>query len=331
MRRDVEVPSAPYSLFVDPTNVCNLRCPFCATGAGELNRELRGLMPVPLFKKVIDEIGDRLYMVFLFNWGEPFLHSGICEMIRYAHERRIYTCVHTNFSLRWGEAGAEKIVDSGLSFLNVSADGVSQDVYSVYRRGGNIERVLGNVRALVEVKRRRRSSRPYLVWRYVAFKHNEHEIEPARKLAGELGVDEFRVIRGFVRDPAWRATGQYPNVTSQDMPETCGWLWRSIVINVDGGVGSCCYQRVQSDDFGSIRDSSLMSVWNNEQYRAARSYLARQQKRRRSVPAESEEEADIICARCPAVTSTLSYDESPAGAGESGPDVPIAGIRSAGG
>ena len=299
LRKDVEVSSSPYSLFVDPINVCNLRCPFCATGNGALDREKRGLMPISLFRKVIDEIADRLYMVFLFDWGEPLLNPDIYSMVNYAHKKNIYTCIHSNFNVPFGETESKNMINSGLSHLNVSIDGVSQEVYAMYRRGGRVERVLDNIRVLVRAKRQMKSSRPHIRWRYIAFRHNEHEIAEARMLARQLGVDEFRVIRGIVEDSSWLSKGLYPTVTSNDNPETCSWLWRSTVIHVDGGVGSCCYQHSQRDDFGSVQDTPLMTIWNGQRYRMARAYLAN---------LEGEGPAqDLICRRCPAVDCNKFY------------------------
>ena len=87
----------PTHLFVDVTNICNLRCPLCPTGAGTLNRK-KGSMPLETFKKIVDEMHRYLISIDLFNWGEPLLHKHVYDMIRYAHNHHIVTSVSTNFN-----------------------------------------------------------------------------------------------------------------------------------------------------------------------------------------------------------------------------------------
>ena len=56
----------PPVLMIEPTNICNLKCPMCPSGNGEMKRAL-GQLDLPGFKRVIDEIGDRLLQVQLWN------------------------------------------------------------------------------------------------------------------------------------------------------------------------------------------------------------------------------------------------------------------------
>ena len=59
---------------------------------------------------------------------------------------------------------AEAVVRSGLDTMIVSLDGVTQDVYEQYRVAGRLDRVLDNLRLLVETKRRLGVETPYLEW-----------------------------------------------------------------------------------------------------------------------------------------------------------------------
>src|SRR5688572_8886360 len=54
----------PYVVFIDPINLCNLRCPLCPTGTNELLRK-QGMMDVHLFKHTVDEIAPWAYEVTL--------------------------------------------------------------------------------------------------------------------------------------------------------------------------------------------------------------------------------------------------------------------------
>lgn len=289
-RRDLKLTSYPVSLFIDTVNVCNLRCPFCPTGTGDLDRS-RGFMPVDLFKRVIDEVAAHTYMVFLFDWGEPLLHPQLCDLIEYANGHRMYTCVHSNFSVALNEQKAEHMIRSGLSHLSLSVDGASQGVYEQYRKKGQLDLVLKNIELMIRTRQRMGLSRPHLRWRFLAFKHNEHEIDKAREIAKELGVDEFSVAGGAVEDPSWAAVNHYRYTFMDDLPPTCSWPWFSSVIHMDGGIGSCCYQNSSKYNLGSLKEEDFLSVWNNSDYRNMRAFLGG-----RSGTASD----NLICRNCPA-------------------------------
>ena len=50
----------------------------------------------------------------------------------------------------------------------------------------------------------------------------------------------------------------------------CWRLWRSAVVNWDGGVAPCCYLTDKEQDFGDVGEHSVRDIWNNERYTAAR-------------------------------------------------------------
>ena len=70
----------PITYSVEPTNFCNLKCPECPSGTGELTRQL-GFLSVGDFKKIIDEINQTGFYVQLFFQGEPYLNKKLGEMI----------------------------------------------------------------------------------------------------------------------------------------------------------------------------------------------------------------------------------------------------------
>ncbi len=75
----------------------------------------------------------------------------------------------------------------------LSIDGTTQNTYECYRRRGDLGLVLDNVRRLVKEKQDTRSSTLYLVWQFLTFEHNEHQVEDAICMARELGIDEVMI------------------------------------------------------------------------------------------------------------------------------------------
>ena len=60
----------PYMLQIEVTNFCNLSCPLCPSGNKTLGRERRHLK-LDEFKSIIDDLGDYLLILILWEWGEP--------------------------------------------------------------------------------------------------------------------------------------------------------------------------------------------------------------------------------------------------------------------
>jgi MoaA/NifB/PqqE/SkfB family radical SAM enzyme len=109
---------------VEPSSRCNLACTLCPVTVG-LERE-QGLMEFATFKKVIDEIGDYLFTLLLWDWGEPFLNPAIYDMIACAARKGIKTISSTNAHLFARQESADKVIRSGLDTLICAVDGITQ-------------------------------------------------------------------------------------------------------------------------------------------------------------------------------------------------------------
>ncbi|MBN2089570.1 radical SAM protein, partial [candidate division KSB1 bacterium] len=105
----------PYVFTVEPDSRCNLKCPLCIVGSQKLHR-FQGLMPFELFEHLINEIGDYLIEILLFNQGEPFLNPELIKFIRLSKKKNIYTTVSTNGHFL---TNAERIRDLIQSRLDV--------------------------------------------------------------------------------------------------------------------------------------------------------------------------------------------------------------------
>jgi MoaA/NifB/PqqE/SkfB family radical SAM enzyme len=273
----------PYRYVIDPLNVCNLRCPLCPTGLGTLGRK-RGMMAFEDFKLLIDQITPYAFSVELYNWGEPFLHPEIFEMIQYASSQKIGVKLSSNLN-RFNRDMAVKTVHSGLDLVIVSVDGATQGTYEKYRRGGNLDRVLENVRILVEEKIKAKTRTPFIILRMLVNRHNEHEIEKMRQVASEIGVDAYTIGTLFIdtTDQAqieeWLPSDEnlsYYDYSADRIENVwhCSDLWESVTINWDGGLAPCCWLHDKGHDYENAFDRPLKEIWNGEAYISSRRVFA---------------------------------------------------------
>src|SRR5438067_9206560 len=188
----------PVSVSFEPTTSCNLRCPECPSGLRAFTRPT-GMLKKDFFRQTIDDIyKDLLYLIFYFQ-GEPFLNPDLLDMVKYAHDKGIYTATSTNAHYLTDEK-AKRTVESGLDRLIISIDGTTQDVYKQYRVGGNLEKVLQGARNIVKWKKELNSKKPFVFFQFLVVKHNEHQIEEIKQLAKEIGVDQVRFKTAQVYD-----------------------------------------------------------------------------------------------------------------------------------
>jgi pyruvate-formate lyase-activating enzyme len=200
--RHTRVASRPFQLMVDPVNNCHLACPGCLHTSNPAFEKTfdwpGGAIKPEIFSRFLGENGPLAWGLVLYNWGEPLLHKQTPALIRSAKRQFLHVCLSTNLSVRFD---VDALVSSGLNFLFLSIDGATQQGYSRFRRGGDLELVLDNVRRILEARRRLGTGLPFVLWRYLTFEHNLDEVETAMAMAREIGVDQFSVTTPF--DVSW--------------------------------------------------------------------------------------------------------------------------------
>ena len=144
-------------------------------------------------------------------------------------------------------------MNSGLDYMTISIDGATQSVYEKFRKKGDLETVFKNIRNLIQTKNRMGKRTPMVSWQYLAFEHNEHEIDDAIKLGQEFGVDQLIVGSPF------DVSGDDPNVRPSNQ------VGRVVVFNPEAGEGMLeNWNPFQSDlQAASIEPSSSTPVGAN--------------------------------------------------------------------
>ncbi len=281
----------PVSISFEPTTSCNLRCPECPSGLRAFTRPT-GMLQKDFFKETIDEIyKELLYLIFYFQ-GEPYLNTQFLEMVKYASEKGIYTATSTNAHYLNDEA-ARKTVESGLDRLIISIDGTTQDVYTSYRVGGKLEKVIEGARNIVKWKKELGSKTPFVFFQFLVVKPNEHQIEDIKKLAKEVGVDEVRFktaqVYDYETDPNQLIpeNDKYSRYTRQQdgtylpknkLANRCWKMQHANVITWDGLVVPCCFDKDATHQLGNLKNQSFKEIWHNSNYKQFRSELMQSRK-----------------------------------------------------
>ena len=281
------VTSWPAVVKIDISPICNLRCTVCVhadpNGNDALEKQVFApghKMAVSEFRRIIDEIRGKTATVSLYTWGDPLTHPDLDEMCRIAADAGLQVHISTNFSFALKDERIRSIVESGLTHLTVCVDGLTQEKYEKTRVGGRIDRVLHNLRRVADTRRALGRAYPKIEIQYIKFQHNIDEVEAARKLGEEIGVDQFADFWGALHNYADREPVNYaihapkPN---RILPQ-CYWPHFSMVIKWNGDVIPCCEHRMAAQHmaggdarvFGNVFQTSVREVWNGPEYREAR-------------------------------------------------------------
>lgn len=272
----------PFFISIEPTTSCNLRCPQCPSGLREFTRPT-GMLSEVFLERTLLQLKPYLHSLTFYFQGEPYLNPGFLKMAAFAHRQGIYTITSTNGHYL-GETNARDTVLSHLDKLIISVDGITQEVYEQYRVGGKLSKVMEGTREIVRQKRLLKSRTPHIVWQFVVFKPNEHQVEAVRKLGKELGVDEVKIKTAQIYDfengheliPEQGAYSRYRRNAEgrfeikNHLLDQCWRMWQGCVITWDGKIVPCCFDKDAKHQLGDLNTESFRTVWHSEAYNTFR-------------------------------------------------------------
>ena len=280
----------PFTLSIEPTTACNLRCPECPSGLRSFTRPT-GNLRKDFFSDLINEIHSHLiYLIFYFQ-GEPYINPNFLDMVKMASDKKIYTITSTNGHFL-NDDNARKTVESGLDRLIISIDGTTQEVYEQYRKEGNLDHVLMGTRNVVRWKKQLQSATPHIIFQFLVVGPNEHQISDVYDLAREIGVDEVKLKSAQVYDykngnhliPSNEKYARYKKQEDgsyqlkYEVKDECWKMWHSSLITWDGKVVPCCFDKDANHVMGDMRKAAFRDIWRSDAYQQFRQSIIRGRK-----------------------------------------------------
>lgn len=268
----------PISITIEPTTACNLGCPECPSGLKQFTRP-EGNLKQDIYKIIIDQIYRKTFYLNFYFQGEPYINPNFLKMVKYANTKKMYTATSTNAHFL-NEENAKKTIESGLSRLTISIDGTTQETYENYRKNGSLEKVITGTKNVIQWKKELKSKTPYIIFQFLVVKPNQHQIEDAKKLATELGVDEIRFKTAQVYNfkngneliPTIEKYARYKKLADgtyrlkNKLFNECWRMWSSCVITWDGKIVPCCFDKDATHQLGDMEQTNLQQIWKSAAY-----------------------------------------------------------------
>jgi len=175
-------------IHIEATTRCNAACPMCLRNRG-------GDLTNPALKLVnfnIDWI-DNLDLPFdkltlCGNYGDPIVHPDLHSLIERWFEKFDKPIIMmTNGGARnaqWWSRLAQ--IGKGKLTVIFGIDGL-EDTNHLYRRHVSWQKLMANCKSYIDAGGN-------ATWKFITFKHNQHQIASARSLASSLGFSSFEQI-----------------------------------------------------------------------------------------------------------------------------------------
>lgn len=267
---DIVPLSTPLSVQIELASACNFKCAYCLHSSKKLSTSgfKSGIMDYSLFTVIVDmlkKFPDKLEFISLQSRGESFLNKRLPDMIAYLKQANVTKeiAINTNASLLTPEVN-KAIVDAGLDYIRISIQGVNSGQYQ--KTSGvdvDFDKLVGNIENLYKQK-----NNLYIYIKIIDMGLSDEDknkfINTFEPISDSLFIEtpmDFWV--GADLDVAF-ANSRYGYESKKVM--VCPRIFFAMVIHYDGTVVACDADWEETLPVGSIRDSSLVDIWNNEKF-----------------------------------------------------------------
>lgn len=271
--------------------------------------------------EVFEQIAEKLFPYLLYvkfaSIGEHFLNKDFGKMLEVCLKYKVDVSITSNGFLV-DEKWAQKLIDWNVKKIGFSFDGAKKETYEKIRRGSNYEKVLGNIRKLVEMRNIQKKKYPRIYTTFAASKSNIEELPDFVRLAKNIGIDFIRVQYMFIYNNMDRNESLYfyPDLVKECfskaraaakelkiklwLPEmakssvcknpTCFYPWGEVSIDPSGDIYFCC-NAWEVESIGNAIKEDFKTIWNNNFYQGLR----------KTVNSSSQGEWYELCKGCSAL------------------------------
>lgn len=273
----------PFTLLIEPSNFCNFECVQCfqSIKSESYLTKHRGLMSMELYNEIIEQFknwdGDKLKVIKLGMYGEPFTSSNFCEMLRIAKEADIAERIETttNVSLITKET-CEKLVEYGIDYLRVSIYSPNQVKHDYITNSKvDIRHIYNTLKYIKELKKERGVDKPFVSAKMLDTYSSENEefLNKYKAVADEVYIDkphnwvahkEKNFINSLYSDEK-RVELENDLANTMSNRIACPMPFTTLAIRNNGDVSPCCVDWTGETNLGNISKRNIKDIWNGEE------------------------------------------------------------------
>ena len=193
-----ELPRYPLEVFLEISNVCDLKCAMCGTFSAldqwrffHLKETERGFFDATK-QTSLESVLKHAVLVHCFGYGEPTIHPNFKEIIAYISEFEVLIDFFTN-GMHLTEELCEFLVQKKVFRVYVSFSGSTKEDYENVYIGGNFETVLNGIKLLSKTKKKYQANYPQIEINSLAFQHHVDKIVDFVSLMAKYGANTINL------------------------------------------------------------------------------------------------------------------------------------------
>lgn len=203
VNKSTTLDSMPTYLFIEPSKMCNLECIMCRSREYINELKNKGIEIGTMKWDVFDRIEPLFPYISYFKiagWGEPYTNIRFPEMISRIrkHNENAMIGFNTN-ALLLNEEKIINLIENRVSNITVSIDSPYKENYELIRKKGNYEKLVNNLKMIMELKEKYSSIYPEITLEYVVMNLNVLDMPEYVKFASRFGISSIVFVNvGFV-------------------------------------------------------------------------------------------------------------------------------------
>ncbi len=191
-------------LEIELTTKCTLGCPACPRNDPKIPKKEWdvGHIDTDLIIDVINQTPNKWSenkgkLLFVGCYGDPLYHPDFIKIYSHASHKEVETLIHTNGSFKT-QAWWDKLISttrwSNSQTWEFSVDGL-EDTNHLYRINSKWNSIMLGMESLSKMlKDKTYVTRPRIIWKYLVFPYNQHQVQEAEELAYSYGF-EFHPVK----------------------------------------------------------------------------------------------------------------------------------------
>ncbi|MGX9758148.1 radical SAM/SPASM domain-containing protein [Clostridioides difficile] len=268
---------SPFTIFINPTTVCNFKCSYCTHSKSE--DELSKLnfiqkhMDYDVFLEVVEQLekfNEKFKLIYIFGNGEPLCNPRLGEMIAHINEKNITDRIEffTNGALLTKEKSLE-LINSGLTQLKISVQALSSEGYKKIC-GVNLDydKFIDQIKFFYENKK---NCKLYIkiIDLGLSQKDKETFYKTFENISDEMFIEHITYTQ--------KTMGDYDGMIKEELDlygdpltyrDACTFPFYVLRVGVDGEINPC-FEKVFGNRM-NINNTSIYDYWNSEELKQFR-------------------------------------------------------------
>ncbi|MBL4759658.1 MAG: radical SAM protein [Mariprofundaceae bacterium] len=270
----------PSIIQLETVYACNAKCVMCPLSVDEFDgyqadRMLRvRLMSDDLFDKICEEItpyADQMRRVTIQLLGEPLLDKKLESRIARLKKIGIKEVFFSSNGSLFDEKRCVSILESGVDEVDFSVDGATKKTFEKIRVGLDYDEVINNIKRFVKIRNEKNSDVTVRI-RFTLQSDNMKELDQYYEFWKDILCDTDIIYSKYMHSFAGEEEikEMYPTSWDLDMEalnqQSCGTLWKALVIQSDGTVITCSDDFSSKDILGNITNELIRDVWHGDKF-----------------------------------------------------------------